>query len=256
MANEQQEQDQPDQADLLWTGRKPMPRGRKPGLSLALIVRSAIELADAEGIATFSMQRLATALGAGAMSLYRYVPSKEDLVALMLDAAIDAPSRAAAGTGWRPALQQWAHQGLAVFQRHPWTLSLVATPRVMGPNETAHLEEGLRSVSEMGLTPAEMLNTVVLVNGYVRGCAPFAIASQPETAENPPHASTISIDLLDRYGKKDEFPNVARVMKAASQPRRRKPADQFDYGLQRILDGIEAYLAEKARRGAKRGSRR
>lgn len=78
----------PRVARLLWSGTERSGRGRRPALTLDRIVEAAIAIADADGIGALSMQRVATELGSATMSLYRHVPSKDDLVALMLDTAM------------------------------------------------------------------------------------------------------------------------------------------------------------------------
>lgn len=83
--------DQAGCVEVLW-GPGPRPtRGPKPALSLERIARAGIEAADSDGLAAISMQRVAERLGFTKMSLYRYVPGKAELIALMTDTAIGAP---------------------------------------------------------------------------------------------------------------------------------------------------------------------
>lgn len=221
---------------LLWGHTSRPPRGPKPTLSLQRIVDEAVELADSEGLEALSMQRLASELGAGTMSLYRYVPSKDDLISLMLDAAIGEPPEIGNRNGWRSAMETWARANVSVFERHPWALTLVTKPRVMGPNEVAYLEAGLTALSGTGLEPAEMLNTVLLVNGFVRGSAPFV----PERAAG--ESKMISAELLAEFGQQERFPTVAAVTAAMAQRRPRKSDAPFEYGLRRVLDGVAARI--------------
>ncbi|MFC7340067.1 TetR/AcrR family transcriptional regulator [Saccharopolyspora griseoalba] len=221
-------------AQLLWGGRERPARGPKPSLSVDRIVAEGIALADGEGLPALSMQRLATELGVGTMSLYRYVPSKDDLIALMLDAAVGAPPRISARAGWRSAMETWARSCAEVFGRHPWVLSLVARPRTMGPNEVAYVEVALAALSGTGLSPAEKLNTVVLVNGFVRGIAPFVA-----TARATEH-TMIDTELIAELGRGEAYPNVTEVMGELAERKPRKSDSPFEYGLRRILDGVAA----------------
>src|SRR5262249_60636194 len=110
-------------------------RGQRPSLSREEIVRAAIELADAEGLEALTMRRLATQLRAGAMSLYWYVPTKEDLLDLMLDAAfgeVELPERPSGD--WRADLHLFAHRMLGVLRRHTWLPSLTSSQPLPGPN--------------------------------------------------------------------------------------------------------------------------
>ncbi|TWG07397.1 TetR/AcrR family transcriptional regulator [Saccharopolyspora dendranthemae] len=226
---------QPSGVHLLWGQRQRPPRGPKPTLSLEQIVDEAVRLADSEGMEALSMQRLASELGVGTMSLYRYVPSKEDLTSLMVDAAIGTPPVIGERTGWRAAMEMWARANLRVFERHPWTLALVTRPRVMGPNEVGYLEVALAALHGTGLEPAEKLNAVLLINGYVRGSAPFLPEREPEEPQ------MVSWQLLADLGQEERFPNIVEVMAAVADGG--AEADiPFEYGLRRVLDGIEARI--------------
>lgn len=213
-------------------------RGPRPRLDLEHIVAMAIDIADTHGLGALTMKRLAEALGVGTMSLYRYVPSKQQLIALMLDTAIGTPAEPA-GAGWRAALEHWAHESLAGFLRHPWTLSLVTTSRVMGPHETAHLEAALRGLSGTGLTPTAMLDTVLLVNGYVRGMAQYSVRATQQPGEHLPHPMSITTaEMSARYPMLTAIANTVSAKQASPD----EPDREFEFGLQRILDGIEIYL--------------
>src|SRR3954453_12429425 len=118
--------------EFLWGGRTQPTRGPKPALSLDGIADAAIAVADAEGLAAVSMQRVAADLGYTKMSLYRYVPGKAELVAAMLERAIGEPPET---TGeWRPALREWAENLLAAYAAHAWSLAATTGRRPIGPN--------------------------------------------------------------------------------------------------------------------------
>src|SRR5919198_4883542 len=90
-----------------WGVRTPPTKGPKPGLSLDRIVAAAVAVADADGLGAVSMHRVAQELGSSAMSLYRHVSSKEELLDLMVDAAFGTPP-SASGEDWRAGLARWA----------------------------------------------------------------------------------------------------------------------------------------------------
>src|ERR1700742_4126867 len=99
-------------ADFLWHDRAKPTRGPKPALTLEQIADAAIAIADAEGLAAVSMQRVAADLGYTKMSLYRYLPGKAELVSLMLERGVGEPPALTAG-GWREALTEWSRLLLA-----------------------------------------------------------------------------------------------------------------------------------------------
>ncbi len=163
---------------LLWGSQDPPSRGPKPGLSVDLIVRTAIGIADAEGIAALSMRRVAEALGVGTMSLYTYVQSKAELFELMLDAVIgDGAPPAPEPTRWRAWLAEFARDNLEGYRRHPWLLEVSLSRGLMGPNQTAALETLLHTITGTGLNKGEMMAVVQLIAGYVRGVAQNALVT-------------------------------------------------------------------------------
>lgn len=222
-----------DSEALLWDDRPGRRRGPKPLLDRGRVVRAGIELADADGLDALSMQRVAARLGAATMALYRHVPGKAELIALMLDAAIGEPPALPESTGWRTALAAWARANRDVFVRHPWTLPLVTNSRTMGPNELAWTETALRVASTTGLPTAALLDVLLLVNGYVRGAvvdlAGGPVLPGPET--------------LRRLGLLERYPVLAGVLAQASEsegPASR--AHRFEFGLARVLDGIGQFV--------------
>jgi AcrR family transcriptional regulator len=227
---------------LLW-GTKPAPtRGRKPGMTVERIVTAAVAVADANGLDALSMRRVADALGVGTMSLYRYVPGKAELYELMLDRVMgeDGPP-AREEAGWRAGLAAFARRSLAGYRRHPWLLEASLTRGVMGPNQTAALEDLLGTVAGTGLSGGEMMAVVGLVTGYVQGRARQLV----ETARTE-RRSGVSDEqfwrafapLLDPYLDAARFPVLTTIWRDEAF----SGEDEFEFGLQRVLDGIEAYL--------------
>src|ERR1700712_3170506 len=127
--------DLPASVEAAWGLRGRPTKGPKPGLSVDRIVTAAIGLASAEGIAAVSMGRVARELDSSAMSLYRHVASKDELLMLMVDAALGVPASPPSGADWRAGLTHWCwvyRDGLA---RHPWSLQVpIGGPPTM-PNQ-------------------------------------------------------------------------------------------------------------------------
>ncbi|GIJ29119.1 TetR family transcriptional regulator [Micromonospora qiuiae] len=229
---------------LLW-GPHPKPaRGPRPTLDLDRIARAGIEIADSEGLADVSMQRVAAQLGVTKMALYRYVPGKAELVALMVDAAIGSHAAAAEARrgGWREQLEEWAHQLLAVFRQHSWALDATVGPRIMGPGELSWLERAVSALDGTGLSGAERMDAAVLLAGHVRGIAQQARAAGP--AGNPEaQVGAILSDLMQAHGER--FPALTAALASAAQSDGQDQA--WDFGLQRILDGLAVLIDQRAR---------
>jgi AcrR family transcriptional regulator len=225
---------------LLW-GTKPAPkRGRKPGLTVERITASAIAIADADGLGAVSMRRVADTLGVGAMSLYRYLPGKAELYELMLDAAIGEQGQPALDpAGWRAGLASFARQSLAGYRRHPWLLEASLTRGLMGPNQTAALDALLRIIEGTGLTNGQMMAVVGLVSSYVQGRA-RQLAESTRTEQRSGMSDgqfwREFAPLLEPH--LDAFPTFAAVWRDEDL----SWEDEFEFGLARMLDGIEAYV--------------
>ncbi|MFF8785516.1 TetR/AcrR family transcriptional regulator [Streptomyces sp. NPDC015125] len=249
--------DQAGSVELLWGGRERPSRGPKPALSLERITRTAMALADAGGLTAVSMQRVAAELDFTKMSLYRYVPGKSELVALMIDTAMGeppgAPAPAGSGRddrgGWRVALRAWAAALAAVHHRHPWLLEAAVGPRVMGPNELGWTERALAALADTGLTGGEQLDAVVVVHGHIRTIAQVSAAMGlgSARAKGPEEVMSAALNEL-LAGRADRFPAAAAA--AADTAAHTTSRDQaWEFGLERILDGLEAYMG-RARGGA------
>ena len=244
---------------LLWGIEKKPRRGPKPGLSVGRIVGAAIEIADAEGLGALSMRRVADRLGVSVMSLYTYVPGKAELVDVMLDRVLgEAVGTYGPGMGWRERLEAVARENWALFRRHPWVLQVAAMSRPpLGPNVIAKYDHELRAVEGIGLTDVEMDSVLTLVLGYVQGAARDAVeASQAErrTGMTDEEWWLANEPLLERVFDPDRFPTASRVGPAAANAygAAYDPEHAFEFGLQRVLDGVEALVrARPARPGGR-----
>ncbi|MEU2175861.1 TetR/AcrR family transcriptional regulator [Nocardia sp. NPDC019219] len=234
----------PTALELLWgTGQRPK-RGPKPALSLERIVGEAIALADAEGLAHLSMQRVAERLGFTKMSLYRYVPGKAELVALMLDTALGAPPELRAGQersedGWRELLGVWCETIYERFCAHPWSLEVSVGRRPVGPNELAWMEAALGALAGTGLTTAERLDTIVLLTGHARSLAQqvrMVAADEFERQVAGQFAEMVAA-AADRY--------PASAAAFAEEGAVEGGVGALEFGIERILDGLAVLIARR-----------
>ena len=236
---------------LLWGGKAPSGRGPRPGLTVARIVEEAVALADADGLAALTMRRVAERLGAGAMSLYRYVPGKGELVDLMLDTVLGAMPREPwpAGAGWRPRLEAVARDNLALALRHPWTLQVAAMSRPpLGPGVMTKYDHELGALAGAGLSAVDTDAALTLVLQYVQGAARGAVeAAQAEgrTGMTDRQWWEAHAPLLEQVYDAERFPTATAIgaeVGAALQSAF-DPSAAFEFGLARVLDGLELYVA-------------
>ncbi|WP_306360847.1 TetR/AcrR family transcriptional regulator [Nocardia sp. CC227C] len=233
----------PTTTELLWGTRQRPKRGPKPSLTLERIVAEAIALADAEGLANLSMARLGERLGCAKMALYRYVPGKAELTALMLDTGVGAPPELDADEPWRGYLGRWAETLYQRMHTHPWTIELSVGAHVMGPHEMSWVETALHALDDTGLTAAEQFDTVVLLIGHVRSLVQQIGGGDGADAEGRLQREMAAV--LAAHGR--DYPHVvAALAAAAAGPAGESGRDNaLRYGIDRILDGVAAFVARR-----------
>ncbi|WP_336207033.1 TetR/AcrR family transcriptional regulator [Nonomuraea sp. LPB2021202275-12-8] len=225
--------------ELLWRDGDPDP---KRGLSLERIVRAAVEVADAEGLSGLSMRKVAERLGFTTMSLYRHVPGRDQLVDLMSDAVMaELPVPEGAG-GWRARLEECARQGWELHRRHPWLAERRGTRQVPGPNGVARYEHMLSTVAGTRLTAAETIASIGLVGRFVEAEAVrlVEIAQAERSSGVSEEEWWGSRDSL--YAELDRYPVLTSLWESGGYD---DPEDPFEFGLARILDGIELLVQRR-----------
>ncbi len=237
----------PASFELAWGVRERPTKGPKRGLSLEQIVDAGIHVANTEGIAGVSMGRVAKELGASAMSLYRYVASKGELLALMIDGAfgkvdVEVPAE---GT-WRDRLKWWAEVELAAYRSFPWVLRIpVSGPPIM-PKQLWFMEQGLRALGGTGLREDEKLSAILLVTSFTRSYATLSSdLSEAEGNQDPAMANVMPRygELIKKLTTAEEFPALHAVVDVGTFDDEDEDLDyDFRFGLERVLDGIEALI--------------
>ncbi len=232
-------------SELLWDDRTLPTRGPKPGLTPDDVVNAAIQLADADGLAAVTMHAVAAALGFTTMALYRYFPNKEALYDAIVDAGIGRPpSLPAPREDWRTEVTTWAHAKRAVLCARPWLAELPFVAAPHGPNWLSWLEAITDSLSTTGLGAAEIGQMLSVIDGYTRGASDTAISLARARARGTSEAewaAAVGADLGRAIGD-PRFPKFAGIITAPSDERPRTLEESFDFGLQRVLDGIEIYV--------------
>ena len=226
---------------LLWDPVAPAPsRGPRPKTSLTEVVSTGIDLADDEGLTALSMRKVANRLGVGAMSLYTYVPGRDELIELMIDRVYADHARPDPAAGWRARLDQWCRETWRVFLSHPWLLDYNSARLPIGPH-VLDMEESLYDALRAGGFSA--LDTVALTNlirWQLLGAARSSISELAEERHTGVSAEAYwesRASFWGTYFDPDRFPNMAAIHLAGGFD---DPAGwEFDVMLTRLLDGIE-----------------
>jgi AcrR family transcriptional regulator len=210
-------------------------------LNVDLVVTAAIELADADGLAAVTMARVAKRCGFTTMSLYRHVRSKEELLVLMMDRVMQMPA-AQPYAGWREGLAGWAWDLLRMVRAHPWVLYTKISPPPATPSSVGLMERGLAPLGETSLPEQDKAHLILMINGYVFWQARLEVELAPGTgdAATDPLVAYITVmhTLVD-----DRWPAVRRAVEGGVFDDEQDTRDaDFEFGLARILDGVEAML--------------
>ena len=236
----------PDGIAAAWGVRERPHRGPKPALSQPRIVDAAVRIADAEGLDAVSMGKVAAELGAAPMSLYRHMSGKEELLRLMVDAAWgDAPPPPASGEGWRDGLSRWAWTMRGNARRHPWVVRIPLNSLPIMPREVAWFENALACMRDTGLTEARKASVIMLLAGYVRNLATTEAdisAAVRASGLTPAEWMSTYPRMLRQLTDPGRFPALTAFIAAGVFEIEDGPDDEFIFGLDRILDGVEALV--------------
>ena len=208
------------------------------GLSKQRVVVEAVGLADREGVDGLSMRRLAGALGAGAMSLYHYVASKEELLDAMVDVVFEEIELPPEETDWQSAMRRRAVSARQVLARHPWAIGLMGSRTSPGPANLRHHEAVTACLRRAGFTVLMATHANWLLDSYVYGFA-LQEASLPFDTADELADMTEAVYLPQLP---DEFPYLnesAAALVAAGYD----PAEEFIFGLDLVLAALDPLRA-------------
>ena len=231
--------------------RRAQPPRRDRGLSRTEIISTAIAVADAEGPDAISMRRIARELRAGAMSLYWYVGSKEELLDLMLE-SIQAEVEAPEPSGdWRADLRAFARRTRAGMLRHRWAMEFLGGRPPSGPNDARNLERMLGMLDGLDLDARTTMDILGTLGTYVMG----AVIREAQEIRGQRDQELTEADLTadelqaerERFRKwfqaSGQYPRIARLIEAGIDPDDPETRDErFESGLDMVLDGIAARL--------------
>jgi len=234
----------------VWTRHEPP--GRRPRFTRDEIAAAAMRIADAEGFDAVSMRHLASELGAGTMTLYHYVRTKDELLTLVTDAVMGEvvlPPGQVLPENWRAAITVIAHRSRDSMRRHPWIMDITDDPPI-GPNSVRHFDETLQAVSNLRVSLAEKLDIVSCVDEYVFG---YCLHERNNVQEDELFSNE-AVGYINRLVQTGEYPQLARLaddfgLESVWEQMHLhfRDADRFDRNLARLLDGIEASLPGEAR---------
>ena len=225
---------------MVTRARPRRPPVEKPGLTRDRVVQAALDLVDARGLEELTMRSLGEALSVEAMSLYRYFPSKADLLAGIADRVLGEIEYPAPTTGWRRNLEEGGVSVWRALVAHPNAVPLLFMTPSDTPGSRAAVESALRTLARAGFAPGEAHQVFRIFQAFVFGSALMYSARAPADVVRK------TVAALNADG---QYPLLRAALSEA--PTIDHQAD-FRLGLARLLDGIEATrrpakLARRAR---------
>jgi AcrR family transcriptional regulator len=210
-------------------------RASRTPLSRDRTVRAAVVLADAGGFDSLSMRKLAEELDTAPMSLYRHVANKEDLLDGMVDVVFGEMYPPAVGGDWTTELRERGISARAALQRHPWAVGLMETRLHPGHASAVHHNATMGCLREAGFPFRDAVHAYNLLDSYTYG---FALQEQTIPFETPEESAEMAKTTVGERG--GEYPYLAEVVVELGK-RGYDYAEEFEFGLDFILDGLERF---------------
>jgi AcrR family transcriptional regulator len=215
-------------------------------LSQERIFRTAVELADRGGLESLSMRKLADELGVGAMSLYYYVPNKNELIRGMVDVVFTEIELPPTDVDWKTAMRRRAHSTRAALNRHRWAVGLMESSEMPGPASIRLHDAVLGCLREAGF-PIEMtIQAYSVIDAYMYGFALQEKTTPFETAEEAAAVAQGQVQELETRVDAgqiaelaEEYPYLAEVVAGHVAKVGYDFGEAFEYGLDLILDALE-----------------
>ena len=222
-------------------GKKRKKRGHV-SLNKERILRAAIKLADKSGIESVSMRSLGQALGVEAMSLYNHISNKDEVLTGIIDVVvskIEMP-KTSKPKAWKKAMRQRAMSARKVFNEHPWAISLMDSRREPGPAMLSYCDSVIGCLLNAGFSIAMAAHAYSVMDSYIYG---FALQEQNLPFDSTDDIEEIAEDMLQKSSS-DAYPHLIEfVTKHVLKPGY-DYANEFEYGLDLILNGLAACLRE------------
>ncbi|MGH2356954.1 MAG: TetR/AcrR family transcriptional regulator [Candidatus Limnocylindria bacterium] len=220
------------------TQAKPAVARRAP-LTRERVLRSAIALADAGGIQALTMRRVGEELGVGPMALYRHVASKDDIIDGIVDLVFGEIGLPGRDAGWKTAMRERAVSVREALLRHRWAVGLMESRANPGPANLRHHDAVLGSLLGAGFDMAMAAHAYSVLDSYIYG---FAMTQMNLPFQSEEEIPEVAQTMLQPFPL-GAYPNLAAFITEHAMQHGYDYGDEFEYGLDMILDGLERDLS-------------
>lgn len=215
--------------------RMPAPtNNNRPRLSREQVLRAAVAVADAGGIASLTMRSLADALNVKPMSIYHYVANKDEVLDGIVDMVFSEIELPATGGDWQAEMRRRAASAREAMRRHPWAIALVQTRTSPGPATLKHHDTVIGALREAGFSVEMTAHAFAVIDAYVYG---FALSEATLPIHGPETVTEVAEQMMGQYSAEDyphlvEF-SIEHVMKPGYDY-----GAEFEFGLDLVLEGL------------------
>ncbi|MFC3965611.1 TetR/AcrR family transcriptional regulator [Nocardia jiangsuensis] len=200
------------------------------------VLRAAVAFADEHGIGSLTMRRLGTLVGVEAMSLYNHVRGKSDLLDGMVDLVFAEIELPGAGADWRDAMRARARSARAALARHRWAVGLMESRAAPGQATLRHHDAVIGCLRRAGFSLELTAHAYSVLDSYVYG---FALQEAALPFDGPDETAEVANRIMDTLPTGD-YPYFAELAEHHVLRAGYDHGDEFDYGLELILDGLRS----------------
>jgi AcrR family transcriptional regulator len=211
------------------------PKPRAP-LSQERVLQTAVALADEHGLEALTMRALGEELGVEAMSLYYYVANKDELLDGMVDVVFSEIELPTTDRDWKTAMRRRAISTREALARHRWAVGLLESSMRPGPANFRLHNAVLGCLREAGFSVENAVHAYSLQDAYIYG---FALQEKSMPVETPEQLAEAAENLRRQFSA-DEYPHIAETI-TEHVTKDYDFADEFEFGLDLILDGLERF---------------
>jgi AcrR family transcriptional regulator len=213
--------------------------GSRARLNRERVLRAAVALADATGIESLTMRKLGVELGIEAMSLYSHVANKVDLLDGMIDCVFEEIELPTDGTDWRSAMRRRAVSAREVLSRHPWATGLMESRATPGPATLRHHDAVIGVLRAAGFSIPMVAHAYSVLDSYIYGFAIQTPSLPFDTAADiTGDTAALAKGIMARFAS-GQYPHLTEFTVEHVLRPGYAYTDEFEYGLDLILDGLE-----------------
>jgi AcrR family transcriptional regulator len=208
---------------------------RRVPLSRERVLNTALKLADQGGLESLSMRKLGQELGVEAMAVYYHFANKDEVLDGIVDLVFGEIDLPVAGADWKTAMRQRAISLRDVLARHRWAIGMMESRRNPGPANLRHHDAVIGNLRAAGFDMEMVAHAYSLLDGYIYG---FALTKMNLPFDNAGDVAELAQDMLEPFPP-GEYPNLADFITEHAMKPGYDFGDEFEYGLDVILDGLE-----------------